>query len=145
MTSRSRGESSDTERARLAEELEASGHGGCAFDLNSADDLDVVDVAFQIADHVEEACGDLNFAAVPELAARIREWAKTLERVDPSVARRAKMPVTVYRDGDHVFVDLSSGDILDLSRDGDTKVTLMLDGEPKVNFERLDSPGGDGG
>jgi len=134
---RNGGESAGTERVRLAEELEASGHGGCAFDLTSADDIDVVDIAYQVADHVEEACGDADFAANPGLAQRIREWANKLSRVDPSVARKGKIPVTVHRQGSQVFVDVHYSDLLDLSRDGDERVTLSLDGQPLMSFDRI--------
>lgn len=143
--SRNGGESGSTERAKLAEELEAGGHGGCAYDLAAADDIDVVDIAYQVAEHVEEACGDVDFASNPELAQRIREWANTLSRVDPSVARKGKISVTVHRRGSQVLVDVSPDDILDLSHAGDDRVTLMVGGEALMDFMRIDTPGGDGG
>lgn len=70
---RNGGESVDAERIRLARQLEADGHAGCANDLETADDSEVADLAYEIAEHVEEACGD--FHANPDLADQIRKWA----------------------------------------------------------------------
>ncbi len=67
-------------RTRLARLLEAAGHGQCAQDLETADDSDVEDLVYEIAEHVEEACGD--FDADPELAAKIRAWQAIITRDD---------------------------------------------------------------
>lgn len=68
------GESADSHRQVLAQRLEARGHGQCAYDLEAADDCDVVRVAYEIAEHVEYACGNDQFAD-EHLAADIRAWA----------------------------------------------------------------------
>ena len=73
------GESADSERTRLAQRLEARGHGGCAFDLEAADDMDVARVAYEIAEHVEYACGNPRCADA-QLARDIRTWADLHER-----------------------------------------------------------------
>jgi len=72
------------QRAALAVNLAESGHAGCAVDLVDADETDVVRVAYAIAEHVEAAGGDLDFAAEPELADRIRGWADAHEALNPS-------------------------------------------------------------
>lgn len=73
---RNGGETLAAERTRLARMLEASGHGQCAYDLEAADDADVEEVAYEIAEHVEQACGD--FRTNPDLADKIRKWADRL-------------------------------------------------------------------
>ena len=76
-----RGESADSaERDLIAIQLEALGHGGCAYDLAAADDEDAADVAYSIIEHLEENCG----APREEdqlLADRLRDWADRHERL----------------------------------------------------------------
>ncbi len=72
--------SGDTERARLVRQLDADGHTGCAADLADADDSEVVDLAYEIAEHVEEACGCPD-RQHPELADSLRAWADAYEHL----------------------------------------------------------------
>lgn len=77
-----RGESAECERVLLARELEALGHGGCAFDLTGADDPDVVTVAYSIVQHLQENCGSPR-EEDQDLAERIQAWADKMERSVP--------------------------------------------------------------
>jgi hypothetical protein len=72
--SANRGESSESERYRLALDLEALGHGGCAEDLETAWDDEVVAVAYSIVEHLEEGCGAPR-EEDQDVAIRLREWA----------------------------------------------------------------------
>ena len=75
-----RGESSlSRERALIAQQLEALGHGGCAFDLEAADDEDVVDVAYSIVEHLEENCGAPRDED-QDVAVHLKDWADRYER-----------------------------------------------------------------
>ena len=75
-----RGESALThERSLIAQQLEALGHGGCAFDLEAADDEDVVDVAYAIVEHLEENCGAPR-EQDQDVAAQLKDWADRFER-----------------------------------------------------------------
>jgi hypothetical protein len=69
-----RGESASRERTALAQELEALGHGGCAFDLEAADDCCVVAVAYQIVEHLQENCGAPR-EQDQDVAERLKRWA----------------------------------------------------------------------
>lgn len=66
----------------LARELEAGGHGGCAYDLTSADDHEVVTVAYAIVQHLEENCGHPR-EEDQDLAGRLREWADLHDQETP--------------------------------------------------------------
>lgn len=73
-----RGESAECARVLLARELEALGHGGCAFDLAGADDADVVAVAYQIVQHLEENCGAPR-EQDQDVAERLKAWADSID------------------------------------------------------------------
>lgn len=78
--SANRGESPDSrERSLIAAQLEALGHGGCAFDLEAAADEDVADVAYSIVEHLEENCGAPR-EEDQDVAARLKAWADLYER-----------------------------------------------------------------
>ena len=73
--SANRGESPRScERTLIAVQLEALGHGGCAFDLEAADDLDAAAVAYSIVEHLEENCGAPRDED-QDIAARLKAWA----------------------------------------------------------------------
>lgn len=74
-----RGESATAERTQLARRLEAGGHGGCAYDLEAADDDEVMDVALAVVQHLQEGCG----APVERdqiLAEDIQAWIERYDR-----------------------------------------------------------------
>jgi hypothetical protein len=77
--SANRGESRSADRSALARRLEAAGHGGCASDLEAADDRDVVTVAYAIVQHIEE-----NYEARREedelIAQDLKDWADRHDR-----------------------------------------------------------------
>lgn len=127
------------QRAELGLSLEAGGHAGCAIDLLDADDPDVVRVAYAIAEHVEMACGEPDFTADPELAARIRAWADAHEALDPAVPRKRPLRAFTHRDGDVMIVELRSDDILDLTGGDESvmTVTLTVDENPVFSFHRM--------
>lgn len=64
----------DAERTRLARQLEALGHGGCAYDLEAAADEDAAEVAYSIIEHLEENCGAPR-EQDQDVAARLKTWA----------------------------------------------------------------------
>ena len=74
-----RGESAPGELMALAYDLEALGHGGCAFDLANADDCCVVAVAYQIIQHLEENCGAPR-EEDQDVAERLKTWADSQEQ-----------------------------------------------------------------
>jgi hypothetical protein len=79
--SANRGESPDSrERSLIAVQLEALGHGGCAYDLEAADDEDVADVAYSIIEHLEYNCGAPR-EEDQDVAARLKAWADRHEKL----------------------------------------------------------------
>jgi len=76
------GESGDSqERTLIAVQLEALGHGGCAYDLEAASDEDAADVAYSIVEHLEENCGAPRDED-QDVAARLKTWADKHEGRD---------------------------------------------------------------
>jgi hypothetical protein len=98
----------------------------------------VVRVAYAIAEHVEEACGDIT--ADPDLAGRITAWADTHDALPPEVPRKQNLPVYTHREGDMLVVEVATADILDLTREGDMVVNLAHDGNPMFSFHRIGLP-----
>jgi hypothetical protein len=60
--------------------LESVGHGGCASDLEAAEDELVVDVAYGIVEHLESYCGTPR-EVDQEIAEDLRVWADRFEAV----------------------------------------------------------------
>lgn len=117
-------------RAALTQELRDVGHDDCADDLRGADEDVIEQVANDIAEHVEYACG-CPHGQHPELAGRLHAWAEqheTLFTGNDGVTLIAGhgLPVETRREGTELFVDLKSGDILDLSRETDMVVTISV-------------------
>jgi hypothetical protein len=66
------------ERHVLAQRLEAVGHGVCAYDLEAADDRLVVEVANEIANHLDSYCGAPREQDQP-ITEDLRDWANRYE------------------------------------------------------------------
>lgn len=73
-----RGESDDLDLIRLIVRLDDAGHGGCADDLTLASPAKVVDVAYQVIEHLEEGCGAPR-EQDQDLAYDLRAWAERRE------------------------------------------------------------------
>ena len=82
-------EVSDAQRVTLSQDLEAAGYGGCAEDLAAADDPDVSQVAYDIADQIITMHGDENTLY---LARRLRDWSDRFDDLDPRNAGVTKKP-----------------------------------------------------
>jgi len=85
-----RGESPDSrERTLIAQQLEALGHGGCAYDLEAADDDDAADVAYSIVEHLEYNCGAPR-EEDQDVAVRLKKWADRHEKLLTQVRPRTE-------------------------------------------------------
>ena len=133
-------------RAVLAAALDDTGHGGCADDLRDCDSWDAAGVAREIADHVEEMCGDLN-VEIPALAGELRRWAAEHEKMmEKQMPLKKKIPVTVSKDGTQMTVTVNPDDILDFADDDTERVILTVGAEPMTRFDKMGpAENGDGG
>lgn len=66
--------------AVLVTELREAGHGGCADDLRDAESASAARIAYEVAEHVDMACG-YPPEEMPALAIRLRDWADQHERI----------------------------------------------------------------